>query len=376
VVLQDLVTGQRTVVAEDATYGRYVPTGHILYSTTSGRIYAVPFDVERGEPTGTRFVVETAVRVGYGMGAAWYAVSEAGTFVFVRGSDYENHRFVWLNREGEEIGQVGPPMTSEGGAISPDGRSIAAFVAQPGTADIYAIDTETGRLTRLTLEPEVEDNPVWSPDGLWIAYHWTSGAEAHEIRIKEIGSSAPPRTIYSVSGSWLYPSSWSSTGWVAFRQAHPERRMDSYVVHVDSAGGAIPVAVTEASEGGGTFSPDGRWLLYGSTETGRSEIYLVTFPGLRGKRQVTQGGGTGPRFSLSSEDFFYSERGMLMSAEVSTTGDSFVWTDPLPLFRGGILDVAPDGERFLARRGNPDALSREIHVVVNWFERLKELERR
>jgi serine/threonine-protein kinase len=378
VVVEDLDKRERKLIAEDATYGRYVPTGHILYADRGGRIYAVPFDPELGEKTGPPFVVETGVRVPYGMGAAWFAVSEAGTFAFVRGSDYENHVFVWLNQDGEEIGQIGPPLTTEGGKLSPDGRSILAFVAHPGTADIYAIDTETGRQRRITHEPEIEDNPVWSPDGGSIAYHWVSGAGAHEIRVKEIHGAAPPRTIYSTTRDWLYLTSWSSTGWLALRQAHPERGMDLYAVHADSVDHVLPVAVTEAWEGGGQFSPDGRWLAYVSNETGRSEVYVVPFPDLGWPHQITQGGGGAPRFSGDSDEFSFGEGGTRWitrwSTRATASGEVFTLTDRQPL--ASPMDPHPDGERFLDLRNNPDSWSREIHVVVNWFERLKELERR
>ena len=34
-------------------------------------------------------------------------------------------------------------------------------------------------------------------------------------------------------------------------------------------------------------------------------------------------------------------------------------------------DVAPGGQRFVLRTVNPDAMAREIRVVLNWFEELK-----
>jgi len=35
--------------------------------------------------------------------------------------------------------------------------------------------------------------------------------------------------------------------------------------------------------------------------------------------------------------------------------------------------VTADGQRFLVKVKNPDAPAKEIHVVVNWFEVLREL---
>ena len=66
IVVQDLETGERTTVAEKGTYGRYIPTGHIVYAQATGTLLAVPFDLARREVTGTPFPVESGVRV-----AAW-----------------------------------------------------------------------------------------------------------------------------------------------------------------------------------------------------------------------------------------------------------------------------------------------------------------
>src|SRR5262249_60078288 len=55
-----------------------------------------------------------------------------------------------------------------------------------------------------------------------------------------------------------------------------------------------PVVHTEASEKAGTLSPDGRWLAYASDASDRYEVYVQSFPGGVGKRQVSTGGGDYP----------------------------------------------------------------------------------
>ena len=46
----------------------------------------------------------------------------------------------------------------------------------------------------------------------------------------------------------------------------------------------------------GQFSPDGRWVAYTSTETGRNEVYVAPFPRTGAKWQVSQNGGMMPRW--------------------------------------------------------------------------------
>jgi Tol biopolymer transport system component len=56
----------------------------------------------------------------------------------------------------------------------------------------------------------------------------------------------------------------------------------------------------DANIRGTTFSPDGRWFVYVSNESGRDEVYVTPFPGPGEKRQVSpngdlQRGGTANR---------------------------------------------------------------------------------
>ena len=377
VVVQDLVTSERTTIAEGATFGRYVSTGHIVYATANGTLLAVPFDPARAQVTGAAFPVETGIRVGYFGGAAWYAVSETGTFAFVRGSDWENHLLVWLDRAGRRIAQVGPPVTTERATLSADGRRIALYLAQPGNADIYVIDAQSGERQRVTFDAGTDDNPVWSPDGRRLAYQSAKSGSDHRIEIVGMGSTAGPVALYSGRPTWLWPSSWSPDGrWLAFAQPHKERQSDIYAIRVDSARQIIPVAVTSASEGGAQYSPDGRWLAYSSNETGRTEVNVVSFPEIARRQQISSGGGSRPQWSHAGDELFFWRGRTLMSAKVSTAGDVLRWEPPRPLFdvpnSVGSYSVTSDGQRFLVVIANPESPAREINVVRNWFEVLKE----
>jgi len=45
-----------------------------------------------------------------------------------------------------------------------------------------------------------------------------------------------------------------------------------------------PLLVTPAYEGGAQLSPDGRWMVYQSNETGQPEIYVRRYPALESSR--------------------------------------------------------------------------------------------
>ncbi len=175
----------------------------------------------------------------------------------------------------------------------------------------------------------------------------------------------------------LFVWSWSTDGWLAFYEAAGGDN-NIYALHVDEPEERIPVAVSAANEAFPHFSPDGRWLAYESDETGRPEVYVVSFPEVGRREQVTTEGGGYPRWSATSDELFFWRDTTLMVSEVST-GESFSMGTPQPLFEApditgdNAYDVAPDGQLILLALKNPDSPAREIHVVQNWFEELKRL---
>jgi hypothetical protein len=120
------------------------------------------------------------------------------------------------------------------------------------------------------------------------------------------------------------------------------------------------------------FSPDGRWIAYQSNESGRAEIYVVTFGGKPGKWQVSSNGGLTPRWRSDGKEIFYvSLDGFLTAVPVSTVPSGFQIGAPHPLFRqissaNGDYAPAIGGQRFLFNAAG-EQHSEPITLVTNWL---------
>ena len=369
IVLEDLTSGARTTVASEATYGRYVPTGHVVYIRDDGRVEAVPFDLRRRRLTGRAFTVAEGVQTGYWGGAGSFAISDSGTFAYVHGSNGQLHQLTWVDRQGKVVGHVGEPITAEGVRLSPNERYAVTYVASP-SADISLFDIATGEPRRLTFDPQTEDIPVWSRDGRRVAYRLIMGANDNRIVTRPADGQGTVDTLYAPKhGGTVLPLDFSPDGSALALEDDGLLILHLASQHVDT--------VSRSRKRQAQFSPDGRWLAYTAEDTGREEVYAIAYPALAGKQQISRTGGRTPSWSARSGELFFLRNDTVMATSVSTQS-SLEWTTPRALFARPDLaaldygfSVSADGRRFLYPARNPEASPREIHVVLNWFEELK-----
>ena len=104
-----------------------------------------------------------------------------------------------------------------------------------------------------------------------------------------------------------------------------------------------------------SFSPDGRWLAYHSNESGTNEVFVRAFPppssGQGGKWQISNSGGTVPRWSRSAHELVYQMGDQIMAARYAVNGDTFVAEKPrvwIAKLGGTEWDLAADGKRVVS----------------------------
>src|SRR5262249_16972805 len=153
-----------------------------------------------------------------------------------------------------------------------------------------------GASARFTFDPASDVNPVWSPDGSRIV--WASSPDGVSNLYQRAVSFKDEETLLWKSEHHKNPTDWSRDGrFIIYRQDDPKTKSDVWFLPMAGSGEPpFPVLRTDANEITGTLSPDGRWLAYASDVSSQYEVYVQSYPGGGGKRQVSTGGGSSPRW--------------------------------------------------------------------------------
>jgi serine/threonine-protein kinase len=391
VVALSLLNGRRTDILDNASMGRYVDPGYLLYAKPN-ELWAVRFDPRQLRTSGQPVrVVDSLLAPGVW---AEYAVSRTGTLVYhmpVPLGEGES-RPVWVGRN-DRIEPV--PGSSAAGwqsaRLSPEGSRIVLWGnphGNSGKARLWLLDGMSGARP-ITDDGYTSAWPIFAPDGRHVVSNSDrEGGFAFPLwRISLDGSEKPERlTTPTATGLMTQPSSWTPDGkTLAYQQGiDPKTRYDLYTVSMAADHTVKPLLVTKFNEREPAFSPDGRWLAYVSDESGHDEVLVRRYPALDAPVRVTDNGGEAPVWSADSREIFFA-RGtgiFVVPFHDGQTGRSTRLVDGtqrgsrnflgLPVPYGRNFDVSPDGRRFLMlQQVSSTPNGGEYHVVVNWFSELR-----
>ena len=285
-------------------------------------------------------------------------------------------QLTWLDRNGKSLGAVGEAATYGMFNLSPDGKQIAVSRPDPTTnnVNIWLIECDRNLGSRFTFDPGLHLLPIWSPDGLRVAFTGP-GKEGRDIYVKNAsGIGEETLLLHSAEDKWT--KDWSKDGrYIAYGTS------DDRLYALPLFGDRKPFLIVQfpGQQNVPNFSYDGKWVAYDSNESGTWQIYVVSFPAAVQKQQISTNGGAQPRWRRDGKELYYlTLEGKMMAVNISV--DTKIEPGiPHMLFDTGVAvdpeniqySVTSDGQRFLVPKLRSETTTIPITVVTNWTALLK-----
>ncbi|PYP77580.1 MAG: hypothetical protein DMD35_14660 [Gemmatimonadetes bacterium] len=372
----DLASARLTRLLEFPVVEARYAAGLLVYVRADGSLYAIPFDEKTRTPSGAPVQIGENVSL-TGSGIAQFAVAANGTLVY---TPAQPRQVMLVDRAG-----VATPLSNEQRnfhmpRFSPDGRTIALDFPSLDGRDVWTLDRSTSTLSRVTSDHDAHD-PVWTRDGREIYY--TSFHQNNTFGIFRTRPGSGVTTQIALDSRLSFTGVPLPDGKTLIAQAVdflPGSRND--VVRIDSAGHLTAVVAGSYDEDYSEVSPDGRWLAYASTLTGRFEVYVRALEGDADQIQVSTSGGSEPMWSHDGRELFYrgtaNGHEQLVVASVEPR-PSFHVTSRRALFSTddynsaqphANYDVSPDGKSFVMIHRAPTG---RLTVIQNLPELVRRL---
>jgi eukaryotic-like serine/threonine-protein kinase len=369
IVAQRLDSGERKVLVRGGTSPRYLPTGQLVYARAGG-LYAVTLDPRSLEVTGPPVEVARNVFVSP-LGWSAMDVARTGLLVTAPGDSVAGASVLsWVDREGRGEPLKLPAADYSKIALSPAGDRVALSIGNV----VSVLDLARLSVTRMTLAGRAW-SATWARDGRRIYFSYEQGTHS-QVYSKAADDTGEAKLLVALDAE-EDPAAVSEDGSRLLTGRIPANGQNSLMVHDLSHPQSEPTVLVQSAYiaiAFADFSPDGRFVVFQSGESGRPEIYVRPANGEDRKWQVSVAGGTAPVWSAAGDEIFFLSGPKMLAAPIRARGNELTVGEPKVLFENHrvlAFDAARDGRRFLiAEDPNPGAQTR-LDVVVHWFAEVR-----
>jgi len=339
--------------------------GHLVYQRvgTSPGVWGVPVEPNTLQPQGEPFLVAA--------GGLRPSVAADGTLVYVTDETWGRVQLSFVDRSGQIQSNVGDPRAGlRHPALSPAGDRIVVMAPSGSGDDLFVVDVARGASTQLTFSG-VRGDPAWDPDGKRVAFSCgATGRDGGVCLVSADGHGEPAVAIPGASQPDFAPDGRH----LAYLLLDPNTRTDLWTSPLDRSAPATLIRQTPAFDFGPRVSPDGRFVAYASSESGKPEVYIADYPAPKRRWQVSTDSGAEPRWNPRGGELFYLDATGQLRASVfdgaSPPGRPVtLFPESVPRAHLSLGYVASrDGQQFLVVRDiDRGKIKPRITVVENWF---------
>ncbi len=373
-------TTSTTVYELDQNLDRveYSNDGYILF-VTQDNLMALPFDADKLKATGEPKPI--AMKIGAARNTYAFSVADDGTLLYQTNNQSSMSELAWFDRTGKKLETVGQLGNYYDLDLSPDGSKIAysAYDPEAENGDVWIYDRKRNVPIRLTFAPEVDGRPLWSPDGKYVYFSSRRTGNLYSIYRRAAGGTGDAELVYAPDSINVAPDDFTPDGTkLLFDMVH--NGWDIGILTPGDSNRVDMLVNSSKFEAEARVSPNGRYVAYVSTETGRREVYVRKLDGSGGKWQISTEHAESPRWNGDGTELFYITADFQFMAVKVNTGGNFEASNPVKLFQQRIqypgtvnnpYDVSADGQKFLLNAQLTDSDPGQIVVVQNWAEEFK-----
>jgi serine/threonine protein kinase len=371
-----VLDGESRRLFDAETAGAFLAPDRVLYGR-GNTLVAQRIDLDAARPVGDPVAVAEGIATNPARFAS-IAVSVSGTgTIAYRTAPERLSRLVWFDRTGRQIDTVeGPPtaMPARAFDLSADGQRAAIVRVVDGNEDIWIVDLERGTQRRITSDAAADAGPVWSPDGLRVAFYSgrrSGGSAVNDLYMKSADQADAEQPLLETAENKNL-GDWSPDGrYIAYTSQTPTTARDIWALPLDGDRTPILVVRTPSEEASPRFSPDGKWIAYQSNESGRTEVFVRPFLREGSAVQISTGGGTIPHWTNGREIVYRSVDGEVIAVPVTIDerADTVRAGLPVPLFPlspNASVVPARDGRQLLVRLPLDETAASPITILLNW----------
>jgi serine/threonine-protein kinase len=380
------------------TSGRYVPSGHLLY-TNKGTLFAIPFDLKKMAPYGNEVPILNDVARMPGTGTGQYDVSrdQHGTLVYLRASEAQAgplSTIQLLDTAGKKQALIAKPGPHRGGRFSSDGKQLL-FTENPTAnalagGQVFVWDVLREQAAPLTPAGRPYRSPIWYPGGKYVLL----AASGQGIFWTRADGAKDPQPLNAEDRRNLNPWSITSDGkWLAYTSGASQIE----IVPLTEENGQLKSGKPELMTGNQpAFSIDDKWIAYTSTVAGAdggrgrasqagagAQLYVSAFhPGAASEanRILIATNGGEPAWLPDGKTLIFRSGDQLMAVDFTAKGEEFVPQKPrvwIPKLGGTTwhLDPRTNNRVSVVIQEEAPAAAKPEHEVVlllNFFDYLRQ----